>query len=65
MSNLLAITSETASLMQREMAYNLNLLISKKLLEKGLITQAEYDKIDTIFKQKYCPSLSVFVSENS
>ncbi len=64
MSNLLDLVSETSDLMQRETDYNLNLLISKKLLEKGLITQKEYAVIDTILKKKYCPNLSMFISEN-
>jgi len=56
---------ENAKLMNREMDYNINLIISKKLLECGLINQEEYDEIDTILQQRYAPSLSIFISENA
>ena len=46
------------------MDFTLNLLISKKLLKEGLITQMEYDEIDTILKEKYNPFLLAFISEN-
>lgn len=64
MPKQLDFISDTSDLMQRETDYNLNLLISKKLLENGLITQKEYAVIDTILKKKYRPNLSVFISEN-
>ncbi len=64
MKNNFNLVSENSDLIQREMDYNLNILISKELLEKGLITQTEYEEIDKILKQKYNPSLSVFIFEN-
>ena len=33
-------------------------------LKEGLITQMEYDEIDTILKEKYNPFLLAFISEN-
>ena len=64
MKNNFNLVSENSDLIQREMDYNLNIHISKELLEKGLITQTEYEEIDKILKQKYNPSLSVFIFEN-
>ena len=64
MKNNFNLVSENSDLIQREMDYNLNILISTELLEKGLITQTEYEEIDKILKQKYNPSLSVFIFEN-
>ena len=58
------LAAEDTDFIQREMDFTLNLLISKKLLKEGLITQMEYDEIDTILKEKYNPFLLAFISEN-
>ncbi len=64
MPNLFELAAEDTDFIQREMDFTLNLLISKKLLKEGLITQIEYDEIDTILKEKYNPFLLAFISEN-
>lgn len=64
MPNLFELAAEDTDFIQREMDFTLNLLISKKLLKEGLITQMEYDEIDTILKEKYNPFLLAFISEN-
>ena len=64
MPNSFELAAEDTDFIQREMEFTLNLLISKKLLKEGLITQIEYDEIDTILKEKYNPFLLAFISEN-
>ena len=64
MPNSFELAAEDTDFIQREMDFILNLLISKKLLKEGLITQMEYDEIDTILKEKYNPFLLAFISEN-
>lgn len=64
MLNSFELAAEDTDFIQREMDFTLNLLISKKLLKEGLITQIEYDEIDTILKEKYNPFLLAFISEN-
>ncbi|MBR3918497.1 MAG: hypothetical protein IKJ59_07150 [Clostridia bacterium] len=64
MPNSFELAAEDTDFIQREMDFTLNLLISKKLLKEGLITQIEYDEIDTILKEKYNPFLLAFISEN-
>ena len=64
MPNSFELAAEDTDFIQREMDFTLNLLISKKLLKEGLITQMEYDEIDTILKEKYNPFLLAFFSEN-
>ena len=64
MPNSFELAAKDTDFIQREMDFTLNLLISKKLLKEGLITQIEYDEIDTILKEKYNPFLLAFISEN-
>ncbi len=64
MPNSFELAAEDTDFIQREMDFTLNLLISKKLLKEGLITQMEYDEIDKILKEKYNPFLLAFISEN-
>lgn len=64
MPNSFELAAEGTDFIQREMDFTLNLLISKKLLKEGLITQMEYDEIDIILKEKYSPILLAFISEN-
>ena len=52
-------------LIKREMSYQVQMLLTKKLLRMGLLTDSEYAEIDTILRQKFRPSLSVFISENT
>ncbi|WP_294491288.1 SHOCT domain-containing protein [uncultured Ruminococcus sp.] len=52
-------------LIKREMSYQVQMLLTKKLLRMGLLTDSEYAEIDTILRQKFRPSLSVFISEST
>jgi hypothetical protein len=47
----------TAEQFRREKLYQTALTIAKTMLERGLITAAEYSSIDTILREKYAPSL--------
>ena len=40
-----------------ESNYRLSMSIAKTMLEEGLLTKQEYDKIDTIMLRKYRPIL--------
>lgn len=40
---------------EREKNYRISQAITKSMLNKGLITDREYKKIDTILKHKYRP----------
>lgn len=42
----------------REKMYLVTMQLAKNLLKQKVITAAQYDEIDTIFTQKYEPSLS-------
>lgn len=64
MPNSSKIVSETSDFIQREIDFNLSILVSKKLLKEGLITEMEYNEIDTILERKYSPFLSAFISKN-
>ncbi len=57
--------SKPNNLMQREMSYQVQMLLTKKLLRMGLVTQSEYAEIDTILRRKLRPSLSMFISKNT
>ena len=39
----------------REKNCRVSLAITKKLLDKGIITENDYRKIDTMLAQKHCP----------
>ena len=39
----------------REKNYRVSLAITKSLLDKGIITEKDYRKIDTMLAQKHCP----------
>lgn len=40
---------------EREKNYGASMAVARAMLSKGLISEKEYRKIDTIFKQKYRP----------
>lgn len=40
-----------------EKMYQSTMIIARKLLEQGAMTRNEYDEIDTIFTEKYHPTL--------
>lgn len=45
----------SAEQFEREKSYGASLSLAKTLLSKGLLTEKEYAKIDTILKGKYRP----------
>ena len=51
-------TEKGNHLMKREISYQVQMLLTKKLLRMGLVTQSEYAEIDTILRRKLRPSLS-------
>ncbi len=40
---------------EREKSYRAAILIAKSMLKNGLITEPEFQKIDRIMLEKYCP----------
>ena len=58
-------TEKGNHLMKREMSYQAQMILTKKLLRMGLVTQSEYAEIDTILRRKLRPSLSMFISKNT
>ncbi len=49
---------------ENERLYQLTMGFVRSLLEKGLISSDDYAIIDTIFLEKYRPSLGTLFSEN-
>ena len=47
----------------REEAYQLTMHYVRKMLDKALISQQEYDAIDTIMRQKYRPIFVTFMEQ--
>ena len=43
--------------MQAESSYRISMNMAKSMLNQGLLTKAEYAKIDTIMLKKYAPIL--------
>ena len=48
---------------EREEAYQLTMHYVRKMLDKVLISQQEYDAIDTIMRQKYRPIFVTFMEQ--
>lgn len=46
-----------------EKMYQCTMMIARKLLKQRIISQKEYAQIDTIFIQKYQPSLGTLFSD--
>lgn len=44
--------------MQNEKLFQGTMLMAKNLLKQGIISEEEYEQIDTMFRQKYAISLS-------
>ena len=47
----------TCEQIQAESSYRISMSMAKSMLEQGLLTKAEYTKIDTIMLKKYAPIL--------
>lgn len=49
--------------MQNEVMYQGTMLVAKQLLKKGIVSDEEYEQIDTMFRQKYAISLSTLFTD--
>lgn len=57
------VTAMTNEQMQNEVMYQSTMLVVKQLLKKGIISDDEYEQIDTMFRQKYAISLSTLFTD--
>ena len=48
---------------EREETYQMTMHYVRKMLDKALISQQEYDAIDTIMRQKYRPIFVTFMEQ--
>lgn len=58
-----AVSCMTEIQFQAEKRYQVAISMAKALLEKGLLTQEEYDVIDTILLEKFKPALGTLLAE--
>lgn len=58
-----AVSHMTEIQFQAEKRYQVAISMAKSLLEKGLLTQAEYAVIDTNLLEKFQPALGTLLSE--
>lgn len=49
---------------EREMRYGAAMTVARAMLSKGLISEKDYRKIDTIYKAKYLPVIGALPTEN-
>lgn len=47
----------------REEAYQMTMYFVRRMCEKGLLTDTEYEAIDTIMRQKYQPIFVTFMEQ--
>lgn len=60
---VLEVTAMTNEQIQNEVMYQGTMLVAKQLLKKGIISDDEYEQIDTMFRQKYAISLSTLFTD--
>lgn len=60
---VLEVTAMTNEQIQNEVMYQGTMLVAKQLLKKGIISDEEYEQIDTMFRQKYAISLSTLFTD--
>ena len=48
---------------KNEKLYQATMSMARSMLERGLITVAEYEQIDTIMREKYKPTLGTLFSD--
>jgi uncharacterized membrane protein len=56
-----AVTKEQ---FERQKNYGASMAVARAMLSKGLISDKEYRKIDTIFKRKYRPVIGALNAKN-
>ena len=60
---VLEVTAMTNEQMQNEVMYQGTMLVAKQLLKKGIVSDEEYEQIDTNFQKKYDISLSTLFTD--
>ena len=60
---VLEVTVMTSEQMQNEVMYQGTMLVAKHLLNQGIISDDEYEQIDTNFRKKYDISLSTLFTD--
>lgn len=60
---VLEVTAMTSEQIQNEIMYQGTMLVAKRLLNQGIISDEEYEQIDTMFRQKYAISLSTLFTD--
>ena len=50
---------------KNEKLYQTTMSVAKKMLADGIISEEEYHQIDTIFLEKYRPTLGTLFSESA
>lgn len=60
---VLEVTVMTSEQIQNEVMYQGTMLVAKHLLNQGIISDDEYEQIDTMFRQKYAISLSTLFTD--
>lgn len=51
--------------LKNEKLYQTTMLMARKMLSDGIISKEEYYRIDTIFTEKYSPTLGTLFSDIS
>ena len=59
----LEVAAMTKERMEEEKRYLATMSIAKNLLKQGIISEEEYEQIDTMFRQKYAISLSTLFTD--
>lgn len=59
----LEVAAMTSEQMQKEKLFQGTMLMAKNLLKQGIISDEEYEQIDTMFRQKYAISLSTLFTD--
>lgn len=60
---VLEVTAMTNEQIQNEAMYQGTMLVAKHFLKKGIISDDEYEQIDTNFRKKYDISLSTLFTD--
>jgi hypothetical protein len=59
----LEVVAMTKAQMENEKVYQGTMTIAKNLLKQGIISEEEYEQIDTMYRQKYSISLSTLFTD--
>ena len=64
-TSAISLTGSEVDLMSNEMLYQTTMHIVRSMLEEGIITADEYSEMETVFLEKYKPTLGVLFSSLS